>query len=223
MRRFGLQMVWVTMLAGLGLGEAQQRVVSLDKLEAHYVTVEAATYRGRKAMRVVAAGPDNLGDAARFAVVPGVSLQDGVIEAEVSGDTAPGADEAFRGFVGLAFRLQADRSHYECLYIRTKNGRSEDQLQRNHSTQYISPPEFPWQKLRASDPGKYESYVDLAPGEWTHIRIVIKGKTARLYVGGAEQPVLIVSDLKKPVGAGGVALWVGPGTVAHFAELKVTQ
>ena len=219
MRRAAFRLVGVAALAWLSSG-AQQ--VSPEKLEAHNVTVSAVTYRGKQATKVVAAGPDSLGDSSRFAILPGVSLKDGVIEAEVSGGVAPGFGKLYRGFVGFAFRMAGDTTHFECLYIRTKNGRSEDQLQRNHSTQYISPPEFPWQKLRASDPGKYESYVDLVPGEWTHLRIVVKGKTARLYVNGAEQPTLLVNDLKKPPAAGGVALWVGPGTVAHFAEVRVT-
>jgi hypothetical protein len=50
----------------------------------------------------------------------------------------------------------------------------------------------------------------------------VKGRIARLYVDGAEQPALTVNDLKQPVSTGGVALWVGQGTIAHFADLKIT-
>jgi hypothetical protein len=64
--------------------------------------------------------------------------------------------------------------------------------------------------------------VDLVPGAWTRIRIEVKGAQARLYVHGNEQPTLIVNDLKSGAdGKGAVALWVGPGTVAHFRELVV--
>jgi hypothetical protein len=94
-------------------------------------------------------------------------------------------------------------------------------LQRNHSTQYISVPGFPWEKLRNETPGKYESYVDLVPGEWTKIRIQVAGQSARFYVNGSEQPALIVNDLKQPPAKGAIALWVGPGTIAHFADLKI--
>jgi len=59
-----------------------------------------------------------------------------------------------RGFTGIAFRMSSDGSKYECFYMRTKNGRSDDQLQRNHSAQYISEPEFPWQRLRPGDSGQ---------------------------------------------------------------------
>jgi len=48
----------------------------------------------------------------------------------------------------------------------------------------------------------------------------VKGKIAKLYVNGAEQPTLIVNDLKQPLSSGGIALWVGQETIAHFADLK---
>lgn len=84
-------------------------------------------------------------------------------------------------------------------------------------------PGFGWQKLRSETPGKYESYVDLVPGQWTQVKIQVASSHARLYVNGAEQPVLIVNDLKQPAVNGSIALWVGIGTVAHFADLKVTR
>ena len=95
-------------------------------------------------------------------------------------------------------------------------------MQRNHSAQYISHPEYPWQRLREETPGKYETYVDLVPGEWTKVKIEVKGDKARLYVNGAEQPVLLVNDLKHGKTSGNLALWIGPGVVAHFANLRVT-
>src|SRR2546429_8264435 len=115
---------------------------------------EAVTYLGRNAMRVTDAGPEGLDDAGRLAVIPGSSFQDGTLEVSLSGDTAPNAPPNLRGFVGIAFRITADRSHFECFYLRPKNGRAEDQLQRNHSVQYISIPGFGWQKLRSETPGK---------------------------------------------------------------------
>jgi len=174
-------------------------------------------------MRITDAAPEGLDDAGRFAVVPGTSFQNGTIEVNLAGDTAPDAPENQRGFVGVAFRMTPDRSHFECFYLRPKNGRSNDQLQRNHSAQYISIPGFGWQKLRSESPAKYESYVDLVPGHWTQVKIQVAGSRASLYVNGAAQPTLIVNDLKQPPVAGAVALWVGVGTIAHFSSLKVTS
>jgi len=195
--------------------------LALDKLELRNVKAEPVTYLGRSAMRISDAAPEGLDDAGRLAVVSGTAFQDGTIEVNLSGDTAPNAPPNLRGFVGIAFRITPDRGHFECFYLRPKNGRAEDQLQRNHSVQYISIPGFGWEKLRTESPGKYESYVDLVPGQWTQVKIQVAGSRARLYVNGAEQPALVVNDLKQPSVSGAIALWVGTGTIAHFSDLKV--
>lgn len=192
-----------------------------DRLELHNVKAEPVTYRGRKAVRITDTTPSGPAEISSIAIVRGTSFEDGTIEVALAGDTAPDAPPNLRGFVGVAFRLRDSGSQYECFYLRPKNGRSEDQLQRNHSAQYISVPGFPWEKLRTEHPGEYESYVDLAPSEWTQVKIQVAGPKARLYVNGAAQPTLIVNDLKQKPQEGAIALWVGPGTIAHFADLQV--
>lgn len=210
-------------LTGHAISQSPQeiRLNAIDNLELRNVKADFLTYRDRAAVRITDIAPPDTGDEGRLAIVKGTSFKNGTIEVLLTGDTAVGAPPLARGFVGIAFRV-ADRSHFECFYIRPKNGRSDDQLQRNHSTQYISVPGFPWNRLRSETPGKYESYVDLVPGEWTQIKIQVSGQTARLYVNGADLPALIVNDLKQPLTEGAIALWVGPGTIAHFAGLKVT-
>jgi hypothetical protein len=52
---------------------------------------------------------------------------------------------------------------------------------------------------------------------------VVDGAKARLFVHAAEQPCLIVDDMKLGDSQGMVALWVGPGTEGYFANLKITQ
>jgi len=76
--------------------------------------------------------------------------------------------------------------------------------------------------LREETPGLYESYVDLVPGEWTKLRIEVEGTKARLFVHGAEQPVLVVNDLKLGNTRGAVALWIGLGTEAFFSNLVIS-
>jgi hypothetical protein len=116
--------------------------------------------------------------------------------------------------------MQGDR--YEYIYLRPTNGRADDQVRRNHSTQYAAQPDFDFDRLRKESPEKYESYVDLEPCVWTKYRIVIDGTRARLYVHGAAQPCLVVNDMKLGDSEGAVALWVGPGTEGYFANLKIT-
>ena len=182
--------------------------------------VSRVEYSGREAVR---AGDRRTGELDPLLLLPVDGFRDGVIEADVAGMPSAQSGDGARGFVGIAFRVQPGRSAYEAIYIRPTNGRAEDQLRRNHSTQYISAPDYPWHRLRKETPGVYESYVDLVPGEWTRLRIEVRGSTARLFVGDAGQPALIVKDLKLGSAAsGGVALWVGDGTDAYFNNVRVT-
>jgi len=192
---------------------------SADRLEGQNVSIAQTDYKGRSAIQVIAA--PQASNAASYAVVKDVSFRDGTIEVEVAGQPAAGAGSGARGFVGIAFRLQGDGA-YEYIYLRPTNGRADDQVRRNHSTQYSSHPDFDFARLRQEAPEKYESYVDLEPGVWIKYKIEVEGRTVRLYVHGAEQPSLIVNDLKLEPRAGGVALWVGPGTEGYFSNLKVT-
>lgn len=55
------------------------------------------------------------------------------------------------------------------------------------------------------------------------MRVVVKANHAQLFVNGVEQPSLIVNDLKHGDSTGGIAYWVGPGTIGHFRDLKVVS
>jgi len=198
---------------------------STKGLQPHDVTVEAATYQGRKAIRVMPdeASPVKTASGGGIVVVPGATFHNGIIDLEVAGKPGAGAPGDARGFVGVAFRVSHDASKYECFYLRPTNGRVDDQLRRNHSAQYISFPDYEWNRLRTEAPGQYESYVDLVPGEWTKIKVEVSGVKARLYVNGAPQPVLVVNDLKLGDNTGGLALWIGVGTEAYFANLRLSE
>jgi hypothetical protein len=82
-------------------------------------------------------------------------------------------------------------------------------------------PDFPWYRLRKESPGVYESYVDLETGVWTKMKIVVSGTKAQLYVNGAEQPCLIVNDLKLGDPHGQIALWAHATTDGYFSNLTV--
>ena len=109
-----------------------------------------------------------------------------------------------------------------CGIAGTTNGRVDDQVRRNHSTQYVSDPAYPWHRLRKEQPGVYESYVDLEQGAWTHMRIVVAGASARLYVGGSSDPVLVVNDLKSDRADGRIALWAHVETAAYFGDVRIS-
>jgi hypothetical protein len=199
---------------------------SVERLRLHTVTVEGAVLLGKRGLRATISEGARLRMsqtqqyAQGLAWIEGLDFSNGVIEAEIAGALAPGAGGEARGFVGIAFRVQEDLKTYDAFYFRPTNGRADDQERRNHSAQYISLPEWPWPRLRKETPSKYEAYVDLVPGTWTKIKIEVRGEQARLYVHDNEQPTLIVKDVKSGAnGHGGVALWLEPGTVAHFRNL----
>jgi hypothetical protein len=193
---------------------------TVDRLAAKNVSIMQTQYKGRSAVQVMAR--PEAANATAYALVKGVSFRDGAIEVDLAGLPGAGADSGARGFIGIAFRVQSG-GQYEYIYLRPTNGRADDQVRRNHSTQYSSYPDFDFARSRKEAPGQYESYADIQPAVWTKYRIEVEGRKARLYVNGAEQPCLIVNDLKLDPQEGGVALWVGPGTEGYFAGLKVTQ
>lgn len=178
--------------------------------------VEAVTYRGRRALRMLLDA-----DGQAIAVVKKAHFKDGTIEADIAATPRQGAPADARGFVGISFRVQDNGQRFETIYLRMTNGRADDQLRRNHSVQYTSEPDFPWHRLRKESPGIYESYVDLDPGAWTKVRIVVRGVKTAVYVNGAEQPCLIVNDLKLGESGGQVALYVASDTDAYYSNLRI--
>ena len=206
------------------LGPAQTfSLETMEGLRANKVIAEPTVHQGRKGIRV--AEPAGAGEDSedRLLLLPVADFENGVIEAEIAG--APGRATALgaRGFVGVAFRVGEDTAKFDAFYLRPTNGRADDQVRRNHSAQYISHPAWTWSRLRKEEPEKYESYVDLVPGEWTRVRIEVDGVKARLFVHGNAQPTLVVNDLKQGAWKGRVGLWIGPGTVGHFRNVKVTK
>jgi hypothetical protein len=205
-------------LFALSLASALSAQSKLPALDLVNVKAEPATYRGRQATRITEL-PSINGHA--MAILSGSDFKDGAIETEVAGAPLAGAFGGARGFIGIAFRVQQRGARFECFYLRPTNGRADDQLRRNHTVQYISHPDFPWERLRKETPGVYESYVDLEPGVWTKVKIVLSGVTARLYVHGSDQPVLLVNDLKLGESHGAIALWIGQGTEGYFTDVAV--
>jgi hypothetical protein len=235
-------------LAGLRIGSAKAEnppkpsqaaesmaLDSLDGLEikavseigAQPVKVKAdiADYNGRRSLRMLnddstlpSSGPSG-GES--LAIVKDTDFKNGAIEVDLVGMPRRGSNTQSRGFVGIAFRIQGNGEKFENFYLRFTNGRADDQLRRNHSAQYASFPDFSWSRLRQENPGVYESYVDIEEKAWTTLKIVASGAQAKLYVNGADQPCLIVNDLKLGESHGSVALWIGSDTEAYFSNLRI--
>jgi hypothetical protein len=186
------------------------------------VKAEVVEHRGRRAIHLADVQTSQTTILDSMAVLNDSDFQDGTIELQIAGTPRPGESPDARGFVGIAFRVNADVSRYEYIYLRPTNGRADDQVRRNHSTQYASEPGYPWPEMRKENPNLYESYVDLEPDVWTKFRLVVSGRRAELYINDQGQPCLIVKDLKQGVTRGRIALWVGLAADGYFSDLRVT-
>lgn len=150
------------------------------------------------------------------AYLPGIDFASGSIELDIRGRDVQGAS-----FVGVAFH-GVDGTTYDAIYFRPFNFKTDDQARVLRAVQYISHPDYPWQKLRAAHPGQYEKPVKPVPdpNAWFHARVVVASPRVSVFVEEAKEPCLSVdqlSDRKK----GLVGVWVGNTSGGDFANLKI--
>jgi hypothetical protein len=215
----GLTMLFSVAAFGQSAPKVQTFPLSDTKgLVARNVTVEAADYKGRKAVRLTTDSPNG-----GFALLPGADFQDGMIEADfaLKINAPPGA--RMPGFTGIAFRARPDASRCEMFYVRPGNSHAGDQAMRNHSVQYVSEPDYGWYRLRREWPFIYETHADLSPETWTHIKIEVAGRGAKLYMNGSAQPSLVVDGMKGEDLRGAVALWGYASEEAYFSNVRITN
>jgi hypothetical protein len=191
------------------------------------VTLRQSTYDGEPAFELTMPSAsyqnprnETLSDRNFMAWLP-LDFGDGTIEVEVASDLAADAPDYARGFVGLAYRIDA-KGRFENIYLRPANSIAPDQVRRNHTIQYAAYPDFRFDMLRAGSPEKYETYADISTGRWIHMRLVVEGSTARLFLDRSPRPAFIVNDMRLPARQrGGVGIWIESGTIAHFRDLRI--
>jgi len=191
------------------------------------VVAGLAEYRGKQALSLELAPEEQAlqragagGNRPTYAVVPG-NFQDGTIEVDISANLNGRGGAESRGFAGIVFRL-ADDERFDAVYLRAANGSLNDPAPSSprdvRAIQYISHPDFHFSESRALAPGIYEKGAPVAKGTWHRLSLDISGRRLVASVDGVV--VLEVNDLRLDR-AGKVALWVGDGTLAYFANLRV--
>ncbi len=140
-----------------------------------------------------------------------VSFGDGTLEFDVQVTRR-------RSFVSVWFRI-LDEGTREEFYLRPHKSSLPDSVQYAPAYQDQSA----WQLYHG--PGATNA-IAFEPGVWTHVKVVVDGTRAALFVGGA--PALIVPRLAGKAGAGPIALGAftpaatpGSGPVARFANVTV--
>ncbi|NBB23254.1 hypothetical protein GVN20_28140 [Runella sp. CRIBMP] len=203
---------------------AQSIKLTPNNLLANQVYMSVERLEGKEALKIVKDSTIKAVDEATFVKIKDVDFQDGTIEVRVLSRLLKTARPSDRGFIGIAFRINEQNSAFECIYIRPTNGRADDQVRRNHSIQYFAFPDFKFDRLRKESPEKYESYSDMGLNEWIKMKIVVKGKQAKLFLNDNKQPSLVVNDLKLGENtAGALGLFVDVGTEGYFRDLMVTK
>jgi hypothetical protein len=157
---------------------------------------KATHYRGRKCLQLDGGA----------ALLKGFELTDGVVDVDV-------ATPATRGFFGIQFRLDDDGANGEFVYLRQHKSGLPDAMQYTP----ILGTGLNWQLY--SGPG-FTGKVDIARDAWFHLRLVVAGAQARLYVKDMNQPALVMSDLKSGLRKGQLALYVLTGKTC-FANFTV--
>ena len=184
--------------------------------------INAASLDGKQTIRVIKDPAITEVDEPTFAKLIDSDFKNGVIKVTVLSRLLENAPDFARGFIGVAFRIDESNSKFEGLYIRPTNGRADDQLRRNRSTQYFSYPDFKFDRLRNESAGLYESYADMGLDEWINLKIEVQGDKAKLYLNESSQPVLVVNDLKHGADhSGSIGLWVDVGTEGFFTDLRI--
>ena len=148
--------------------------------------------------------------------VEGTDFQSGTIEVDVRGREFLG-----QTFVGVAFHRKDDNT-YEAVYVRPFNFRASDPIRKQHAVQYITLPEFDYDRLRKDLPEEFENPIDasVGPTDWVKLRVVV-GVRIQIYVGAVSEAALEVRKLGQLYG-GQVGLWVGNDSGGDFANLVVT-
>ena len=143
----------------------------------------------------------------------GFEFSSGTIEFDAKGKSAPPQSS----FVGVAFRV-VEATTYDAVYFRPFNFRATDPERKSHAVQYVSEPQWPWQKLRKEKTGQFEKSIDPAPDgdAWFHARVVVEKRRVQVFVNGATEPSLAVNELSERPG-GSVGLWCnGYGVIANL-------
>jgi len=207
--------LFVLLSSFLTTGHAQQSIPFTDKrwtIRAQGQVIEG--YKGKNSIYLQNG----------MAYIPDAGFLNGIIDFDVylSYQTS---------FSGLVFRL-TDPSNYEELYLRAQQSGYPDAYQYTpvwngipawqlYHDQYdgVNDGFISW-KPRGMGMG-YNGTLDYSFDRWMHVRLLVKGKQAELYLDNKDEPVAFMRGLQMDPMTGGVGIKSQVGA-AHFADFSFT-
>lgn len=142
-----------------------------------------------------------------LAIIKDSQFTDGVIEFDI-------AVTGERGFMGAFWRLQ-DYGNYEEFYIRPHQSGNPDANQYTPTFNGLAG----WQLYYGEG---YGAPVKYDFNQWMHIKIVVSGKNAEVYMKDMEIPALFVNELKSEIKSGKVGLSAGNFAPAYYSNFSFT-
>jgi hypothetical protein len=143
-----------------------------------------------------------------IAILDHFELRDGVLDVDV-------ATSAARGFFGFMVRVDSLGSLGEEIYLRTHESGQADAMQ---YTPILNTGRN-WQLYNG--PG-FTGAVDIPRNEWFHLRLVVTGAQAKLYVKDMGTPALVMDDLKSGARSGQVAIYSLTGAT-YFSNFEIRR
>ena len=220
---------------GLSVSFGQTLKFGKQTFELHNVTGEIIKFQGDKVLKIerdLKALPfdeknlETTVDDRHYARLLDIDdFENGTIEVKMYSQIQnPSPYPPAAGFIGLYYRIAADDSAFESIYLRPKVGRINNQMARNHAVQYFSYPDFKFQTLRDKFPaGSYEGSAPVALNEWISMRIEVNGETAEMFVNDLKYSSFIVNKMLGKNKKGYIGLYVDIATTGYFKALKVTK
>ena len=142
-----------------------------------------------------------------MAIVRGSAFLDGIIEFDI-------AFTGERGFMGACWRLQ-DPENYEEFYLRPHQSGNPDANQYQPVFHGIDA----WQLYTGEGYCAPTQYVFNA---WMHVKVVVSGSRAEVYIRDMEEPAVVVGALQRNPRTGAVGLTAGNFAPAAFSRFSFT-
>lgn len=142
------------------------------------------------------------------ALARGMSLRDGTIEFDWAATPRT-------NFLGVSFHATA-RDNSEAVFFRIGQSGTMEAVQYGPALNTYG---VAWQVFHG--PGA-NAVATLQRERWTHVRVMLAGSVATVFLDGADKPTLVVPRLAGVAGTG-VGLWTGNfGRGAYFSNFTVT-
>ena len=140
------------------------------------------------------------------ALVKDSDLTDGIIEFDI-------ACTGERGYMGVVWRALDDHN-FENFYIRPHQSGNPDANQ----YQPVFNDNDAWQLYYGED---YSAPIKYDFNQWMHMKIIVSGANAEIYIKDMEHPALLV-NLKRETKSGKVGLQVGDAAPGYFSNFTYT-